>query len=324
MKIIRNFTDLPLEDKGAVVALGNFDGVHLGHREVIRRAANQAKRLGVPLGVIVFEPHPREFFNPDGAPFRLSLLPVKARLLEREGVDVLYALSFDAALSSKHAADFIQDVLIDGFGIVHVVAGYDFRFGAGRSGDATLLSYMASEEGIGVSIVDPVASQAAATPDNDDEIYSSTLIRSNLRDGNPAEAAKLLGHYWSVQGQVQKGDQRGRTIGFPTANLPLERLLKPATGVYAVQVEILEGADAGIYDGVANYGNRPTFDKKDTILEVHLFKYDGDLYGRTIEVSFVDYIRSERKFDGLESLKDQIGQDCAIAEGIFSGMRVSA
>jgi riboflavin kinase/FMN adenylyltransferase len=324
MKIIRQYTDIPTEDRGAIVALGNFDGVHLGHREVIRRAADQAKRLGVPLGVIVFEPHPREFFRPDGPPFRLSPLPEKARLLEREGVDILYALPFDMELSSKHAAEFIQEVLVEGLGIIHVVTGYDFRFGADRSGDTVLLSYMAAEEGIGVTIVDPVAIQTPAKPDNDDEIYSSTRVRDCLRYGRPAEAARLLGHNWTIQGQVQEGDQRGRTIGFPTANLSLEGVLKPALGVYAVQIEVLDGPDAGAYDGVANFGNRPTFDKKDVLLEVHLFKFCGDLYGRTISVAFVDYIRPEQKFDGLESLKRQISADCKSAQDILGHLRATA
>lgn len=324
MKIIRQYTDVSIEDKGAVVALGNFDGVHLGHREVIRRAADQAKRLGVPLGVIVFEPHPREYFMPDGPPFRLSPLPVKARLLEREGVDILYALPFDADLSTKHAADFIQDVLVEGLGIIHVVAGYDFRFGAGRSGDTTLLSYMGEMEGIGVTVVDPVAIQTSTKPDNDDEIYSSTRIRDCLRFGRPAEAARLLGHNWSVLGPVQKGDQRGRTIGFPTANLSLEGVLKPALGVYAVQVEVFDGPDAGTYDGVANFGNRPTFDKKDVLLEAHLFKFCGDLYDRTISVSVIDFIRPEQKFDGLDSLKRQIAADCRSAEDILGMQRALA
>lgn len=318
MQIIRKYTDLPPQARGAVVALGNFDGVHLGHREVIRRAASTANTLGVPLGVIVFEPHPREYFRPGDPPFRLTPLPVKARLLEREGVDFLYALTFDETLSSKHAADFIQEVLIDGLGIVHVVAGFDFRFGSARSGDATLLSYMGDMEGFGVSVVDPVAIGSATLPDNDDEIYSSTRIRDCLRHGRPAEAAKLLGHYWAVQGKVEEGDQRGRTIGFPTANLSLEGVLKPQAGVYAVEIDVLTGEHAGRYRGVANFGNRPTFDKKDVLLEVHIFKFGGNLYGETISVSFVEYIRPERKFDGLDSLKEQIRKDSKAAEEIFS------
>ncbi len=318
MQIIRKYTDLPPQARGAVVALGNFDGVHLGHREVIRRAGAKAKTLGVPLGVVVFEPHPREFFRPGDPPFRLTPLPVKARLLEREGVDFLYALTFDETLSNKHAAEFIQEVLIDGLGIVHVVAGYDFRFGSARSGDATLLSYMGDMEGFGVSVVDPVAIQTATRPDNDDEIYSSTRIRDCLRYGRPTEAAKLLGHAWSIQGVVESGDQRGRTIGFPTANISLEGVLKPALGVYAVEVEVLTSEHKGRYRGVANFGNRPTFDKQDVLLEVHLFKFGGDLYDETLSVSFVDFIRPERKFDGLESLKEQIRKDCQAAEEIFA------
>lgn len=324
MKIIRQYTDVPVECRGAVVALGNFDGVHHGHREVIRRAKIHADTLGVPLGVIVFEPHPREFFAKDTKPFRLTGLSLKARLLEKEGVDVLYVLTFDQSMADMLAQDFISTVLLGGLGVVHVVTGWDFRFGKDRGGDTTVLRYMGDEEGFGVTIVDPVALQIPARPDNDDEIFSSTRVRNCLRNGKPAEAARLLGHFWTIEGIVQKGDQRGRTIGFPTANLAMNWLIEPALGVYAVKVEVLEGPDAGVYDGVANIGRRPTFDKEDILLEAHLFAFSADLYGRPIAVSIVDFIRPERKFDGIDALKEQIRSDCRTAKDILASVKLSA
>ncbi len=324
MKIIRQYTDVTPGDRGAVVALGNFDGVHLGHRAVIRQAKKQADTLGVLLGVIVFEPHPREFFRRADKPFRLTSLSQKARLLEKEGVDILYVLTFDEELASKPAQDFIADILIAALGVVHVVTGYDFRFGKGRGGDVSVIGYMGHEEGYGVTVVDPVALQASAVPDNDDEIFSSTRVRNCLRSGRPADAARLLGHYWTIEGVVQKGDQRGRTIGFPTANLSMNWLVEPALGVYAVKVEVLEGPDAGVYDGVANIGRRPTFDKEDILLEAHLFGFSSDLYGLPIAVSVIDFIRPEQKFDGLEALKSQILIDSRSARDILAGIKQSA
>jgi riboflavin kinase / FMN adenylyltransferase len=324
MKIIRQYTDVPLEQRGAVVALGNFDGVHHGHREVINRAKAHADTLGVPLGVIVFEPHPREFFRRDDKPFRLTSLSLKARLLEKEGVDVLYVLTFDKAMAAMLAQDFISEVLVRALGVVHVVTGYDFRFGQGRGGDVSVISYMGDEEGFGVTIVDPVSIQVAARPDNDDEIFSSTRVRNCLRSGRPAEAARLLGHFWTIEGVVQKGDQRGRTIGFPTANLSMTWLVEPALGVYAVKVEVLEGPEAGVYDGVANIGRRPTFDKEDILLEAHIFSFSADLYGRPLAVSIVDFIRPERKFDGIDALKDQIRADCRSAKEILADIKMTA
>ncbi len=324
MDLIRQYTDVSPVHKGAVVVLGNFDGVHLGHQAVIGKAKDIARRLDVPLGVIVFEPHPREVFRPDDKPFRLTTLETKARLLEKEGVDILFAFTFDRELASKEPADFVQEALIDGLGVVHLVVGHDFRYGARRAGDATALAYMGEMEGFGVTVVNPVSISAPGRPDNDDEIYSSTLIRNLLREGSPADAARLLGHNWTVEGEVLKGDQRGRTIGFPTANLDLEQFLKPAHGVYAVQVEVFEGPHTGIYDGVANVGTRPTFDKREVNLEVHIFRFAGDLYGTRIAVSFIDFIREEQKFDGLEALKSQIHQDCRRAEDILAEIKATA
>jgi len=312
MQIIRHHEHIAPGLRGAVYALGNFDGVHLGHQKVIGKAAAIAGELGVPLGVLVFEPHPQQFFFPDRPFFRLTPFRAKARLLDRLGVDILAALPFDEKMSRRLAPEFVHDVLIDGFHAVHVVAGYDFRFGKGRGGDAAALSYMGEMEGFGVSIVDEVQ-EAGVT-------FSSTRIRELLAKGDPRGAAKLLGHWWTVETHIKQGDQRGRTIGFPTANLPLEDHVEPALGVYAVKIEFEDGPHKGVYDGVANVGRRPTFDKQDVLLEVHIFDFEGDLYGAHAAVSFIEYLRPERKFDGLDSLKAQIAKDSERAREVLAAL----
>jgi riboflavin kinase / FMN adenylyltransferase len=294
MQIFRHYEHLPAAARGAAVAIGNFDGVHRGHQALIAHTGTLSDKLGV----LVFEPHPQEFFKPDGERFRLTPFRTKARLLEQFGTDVLYALHFDAAMASLMAEDFIAKVLADGLGVRHIVVGQDFQFGKGRSGNVDLLKARGKERGFAVSVFDPVGTA-------DDPKISSTRIREALREGKPDFAARLLGHWWTVEGRVQPGDQRGRTIGFPTANVSLEGYLEPALGVYAVRVEV--GGKA--YDGVANFGRRPTFDKKDVLLEVHIFDFAEDIYGQQIVVSFVAYLRPEVKFAGLDSLKAQISVD---------------
>lgn len=315
MHILRHYEQIPRPLQGGVFALGNFDGVHLGHAQVIGQAARVASELGVPLGVLVFEPHPKQFFFPNEPFFRLTPFRAKARLLEKLGVEILAALPFDENMSRKLAPEFVLDVLVNGLNVTHVVAGYDFRFGKGRTGDAAVLSYMGEMEGFGVSIVEEVAHLGDT---RSSARISSTRIREKLAAGNPKGAAQLLGHWWTVETHVQPGDQRGRTIGFPTANLSLEDHVKPALGVYAVRIEIEDGPHKGIYDGVANAGRRPTFDKKDILLEVHIFDFSGDIYGRHAAVSFIDYLRPEQKFDGLDALKAQIAKDSARAREILA------
>ncbi|MDZ4382264.1 MAG: bifunctional riboflavin kinase/FAD synthetase [Parvibaculum sp.] len=312
MQIIRHHEHIAPGLRGAVYALGNFDGVHLGHQQVIGKAAAIAAELGVPLGVLVFEPHPQQFFFPDRPFFRLTPFRAKARLLDRLGVDILAALPFDEKMSQRLAPEFVHDVLIDGFHAVHVVAGYDFRFGKGRGGDAAALSYMGEMEGFGVSIVDEVQ--------EDGVTFSSTRIRELLAKGDPGGAAQLLGHWWTVETHIKQGDQRGRTIGFPTANLPLEDHVEPALGVYAVRIEFEDGPHKGVHDGVANVGRRPTFDKQDVLLEVHIFDFEGDLYGTHAAVSFIEYLRPERKFGGLDSLKAQIAKDSERAREVLAAL----
>jgi riboflavin kinase/FMN adenylyltransferase len=328
MLIIRHHSDVPDTCRGSVVVIGNFDGVHRGHQAVVARAAAIADELRAPLGVIIFEPHPKEYFAPEKPPFRLMSFRDKARILERLGVDVLFVLSFDDQMANRLAQDFVIDVLVEGIGAVHVVVGYDYAFGKGRTGNTSVLSWMGMMEGFGVTIVDPIALNREAGNDRS-EVFSSTQIRKYLGDGKMRAAADLLGHWWSVEGRVLKGDQRGRTIGFPTANVSLENYIVPRLGVYAVRVEFEDRDAQGAggrsplqtFDGVANVGKRPTFDKEDILLETHLFGYKGDLYGRHIRVSFIQFIRPEQKFDGLESLKAQIAADGLRARAILDEVR---
>ena len=311
MRLVRDINELPSGCRGAVVAIGNFDGVHLGHRAVLAQAADIARAKSRPLGALVFEPHPREFFQPGAPRFRLTPLREKARLLALLGIDLLYVERFDAELAARPAEDFTARILVEGLGVSHIVVGYDFRFGQNREGDVSFLQREGAKAGFGVSITSAVNTSSSGEP------YSSSLIRAHLREGRPRRAAELLGHWWSIEGPVLSGDQRGRTIGFPTANVRLDDCLEPRHGVYAVRAELLEGPGAGAYDGVANIGLRPTFDKKDVMLEVNLFGFTGDLYGRVLRVSFVEFIRAERKFDGIDSLKTQITADSAAASALL-------
>ncbi|MGE0722925.1 MAG: bifunctional riboflavin kinase/FAD synthetase [Alphaproteobacteria bacterium] len=309
MHIIRHW-DEPAARLGAVVALGNFDGVHRGHQAVLARTRAIAAELGAPAGVLTFEPHPRQLFRPDDPPFRLTTFRIKARLIEALGLDVLYALAFDRAFSERTAESFIADVLVGGFGVRHVVAGPDFVFGHRRQGSMTLLAERGRGLGFGVTAVEPVTAATGRV--------SSSRVRTLLQEGRPAEAAALLGRPWEVEGRVEAGHRRGRTIGFPTANLALGDSLRPATGVYAVEAR-LDAPEAPAWCGVANFGRRPTVDGTSEWLEVHLFDFAGDLYGKHLRVGFREYLRGERKFDGLPALTAQIAEDAARARALLAG-----
>lgn len=308
MRIFRHYEELPAAVRGGVVALGNFDGVHLGHQAVIGQALALAKSLGAPAGVMTFEPHPRSVFASDQPPFRLTPFRIKARLIEALSVDFLLMQHFDKAFAAHTAEEFIEEVLIKGLGVRAVVVGYDFCFGKSRAGSVEVLR--------GRPEFQTVSVDAQSGPDG--QTYSSNLIRQSLLDGKPDIAARLLGRPWEIEGRVETGDQRGRTIGFPTANLHLGDYMRPAIGVYAVRAGIDQGSDTVWHDGVANLGRRPTFDKQDVILEAHLFDFDGDLYGRHLRVALSGYIRAERKFDGLPALKAQIAEDCDTARALLS------
>jgi riboflavin kinase/FMN adenylyltransferase len=308
MRILRHYRNPPPEAKGAVVALGNFDGVHRGHQALIAQAARIAKERGRPLAALVFEPYPREFFRPQDEPFRLTPFRAKARLLSELGIEFLIVLGFDAEMAGKLAQDFVMEVLVHELGILHVVVGSDFRFGKGRGGDAAVLAYMGEMEGFGVTVFKPVLENG--------EKISSSKVRAALKSGRPEEAARLLGHWWRIEGHVASGDKRGRTIGFPTANLKLEHTLHPAFGVYAVRARPYGGGR--VYDGVANFGLRPTFAVTAPLMEVHLFDFSGALYGEIMEVELIAYLRGEKKFASLDALKAQIAADSEAAKQILS------
>jgi riboflavin kinase/FMN adenylyltransferase len=314
MKIFRHYDHVPDAFRGAVVAVGNFDGVHLGHRALIAEAEMLAGERGAPLAVLAFEPHPQEFFHPSAESFRLTPFRTKARLLAELGVDAMFALPFDAQMAARSAQDFVLDVLVKGLGAGCVVVGRDFQFGRARAGDATVLAYMGQMEGFGVELFDPVAVEGM-------EKISSTRIRSALKGGRPEEAARLLGHYWTVEARVEHGDKRGRTIGVPTANMRLVDCLHPAFGVYAVRASVMEDERVvARHGGVANFGIRPMFESPTPLLESWLFDFDGDLYGKHLSVELIAWLRPEMNLPDLDVLKTQIAKDAEAARAILSSL----
>ncbi len=310
MQVYQGFQSIPADGRGSVVALGNFDGVHHGHRHVIALAAELAETLDAPLGVALFDPHPRRFFAPEAPAFRLMGEHRRNRTLEDLGVRNLHVLPFTADMAAMTPEQFVEQVLHQGLGVRGVITGADFRFGAGRAGTIGDLERLCEARGIRTAFADLHGNGA--------DKVSSTRIRKAILDGDMKAAAELMGSPWAIEGIVQKGDQRGRTIGFPTANIDLGDFVRPAYGVYAVRVR-LDGKGDPI-EAVANFGKRPTVDGLSELLEVHLFDFDGDLYGRELEVEFRGFIRPERKFDGLDALKDQIARDADAARRLLSGL----
>jgi riboflavin kinase/FMN adenylyltransferase len=305
MIVLTAISDVPPAARGGAYAIGNFDGVHRGHQALLQAAKEQAMAMGGPAGVILFEPHPREHFQPDSPHFRLTPLARKLELLEALGLDVAVVLKFDAALAALSAEAFITRVLVDALAARHVVVGYDFRFGKGRAGDAELLRRFGSEHGFGLTVVAPVGEGGT--------VFSSGAVRAALTRGDVAAAAALLGHWWRVSGEVIGGFKRGTGLGFPTANIALAPGTALAHGIYAVRVY----AEGGTYAGAAYLGTRPTFDDGAPMLEVFLLDYDGDLYGKTITLEFVDFVREDTKFASIDALKAQIARDCAKAQAIL-------
>lgn len=304
INLFRSLDALPANWRGAVLAIGNFDGVHLGHQQVIGQARAEAEKLGAPLGVMLFDPHPQQFFAPDAPPFRLTRLVTRAALLADLGVDFTLALPFDAAMAACEAEDFINDILVAQLGVRGVCVGYDFCFGTGRKGNFAMLADYGDKLGFHAHATDAVLQPDSTAP------FSSSAIRNLLRDGEPEKAAALMGHAFAIEAPVDKGDQRGRTIGFATANMALNDYVLPKFGVYAVRAEILDGSFAGqVLDGVANLGLRPTVGTDKPRLETHLFDFDGDIYDANLRVSLVHFIRPEQKFDGLDALTAQIAKD---------------
>ena len=310
MRIIRDYQFVAPTDRGASAAIGNFDGVHLGHQSVIRLARDAAP--DAPLGILTFEPHPREFFAPDSPPFRLMSRNARRHRLEKLGVDVLYELNFNAALSSLMPEEFAGRVIRDGLGLTHVVIGADFCFGKGRSGTADDLVRFGRELDFGVTVA-PLLEKGSDT-------VSSTAIRRALTEARPRDAAAMLGHWHRIEGTVVGGEQRGRALGFPTANMSIEGLHPPAFGVYAVLIDVLDGPSSGSYLGAASLGVRPMFGKNLPNLETFLFDFSGDLYGATLSVGLVDFLRPELTFDGLDALVAQMDADCARAREILAAL----
>ena len=308
MQIIRDFQFIEPEDRGASVAIGNFDGVHLGHQSVIELARNAEPNA--PLGVMTFEPHPREYFAPDAPPFRLMRGNARAHRLEKLGVRKLYELPFNAALAGLSPEAFAKNVICDGLGLSHIVVGADFCFGKGRSGTPQDLIDFGKEFGFGVTI--------APLMERSDNVVSSTAIRTALSEGRPRDAATMLGHWHRIEGEVVGGEQRGRELGFPTANMSIEGLHPPKFGVYAVLVDVLDGPHQGSYRGAASVGTRPMFHGEVPNIETYLFDFSGDLYGSTLSVGLVDYLRPEMTFDSLNGLISQMDDDCARARKILA------
>lgn len=311
MRVFRH-TEASGDARGAVVAAGNFDGVHLGHQAVLAQAKALARKAGAPFAVLTFEPHPRVVFQPGLPPFRLTPFRAKSLVLESLGVDLLFVLHFDQAFAQKSAEAFVAETLVAGLGARAVVVGYDFVFGHKRRGTPELLKAEGLKHGFGVEVVAPVAAAGGT-------VYSSTQIREHLVAGRPREAAALLGRPWEIDGRVDVGDKLGRTIGFPTANIALADYLRPAPGVYAVRAAIDDGAAPRWYGGAANLGWRPTVGGKDLRLETHLFDFSGDLYGKHLRVALIEHLRPEQRFAGLDALKAQIAADCAQARAMLAG-----
>ncbi|WP_394153535.1 bifunctional riboflavin kinase/FAD synthetase [Loktanella salsilacus] len=312
MRIIRDTLYLDPADRGAAAAIGNFDGVHLGHRAVIDAARSAATQLGAPLGLMTFEPHPRQFFAPDAPPFRLMNAEARANELAKQGVEKLYEVPFNAALVALTPREFAQTVIHDRLGLAHVVIGADFCFGKDRAGNAADLQRYGAEMGFGVTVAPMVATEGGRV--------SSTAIRTALTDGKPRDAAAMLGHWHRIVGEVIRGDQRGRELGYPTANMSITGLHPPKFGVYAVRVDIAKGPHAGRYNGAASIGVRPMFNGDVPNCETFIFDFKGDLYGQHISVALVDYLRPELTFDGLPALIDQMDADCVKARQILSNV----
>ncbi len=305
MQIIRDLSHCPAALKGAVVGLGNFDGVHRGHAAILRTCVEEAKRLGVVPAVMTFSPHPREFFARNPEPLRLQSFRQKMELFRSAGIEAVFVVRFNARFAAQSPEAFVRDVLGLDLAARHVVTGYNFAFGKGRGGDTAFLKQACGALGIGFTSCEPVVS--------DGEGVSSSAIRVRLREGKLREAAALLGREYSIEGRVIHGDKRGGAMGYPTANIALGRLFRPRYGVYGVRILV----DGVVHGGVANLGIRPMFELKEPLLEVHAFDMRERLYGKLVRVELVDFIREERYFDSLDGLKAQIARDEAVARGML-------
>lgn len=324
MRIFRDVRRLPSDATGAVAAVGNFDGVHLGHRAVIDTARRAAAARGAPAAVLTFEPHPRRLFRPQDPPFRLTPFRVKAAILEQIGIDLMLVPRFNRRFASITAEEFVSQVLVRNFGLSGIVCGADFVFGKGRGGDVEVLRRLGRDHGLGVQVVEPVGDPAG----QGGGVYSSTRIREYLAAGDARGAAQLMGRPFEISGHVRHGEEIGRKLGFPTANVDHRGFLQPATGVYAIRAAIQgpssRSQDERWIDGVANFGRRPTVGGVKLLLEAHLFDFQGDLYGRRLRVRLIDYIRPERRFDSLDALKARITEDAREARVRLNATPLSA
>ena len=308
MQVFKTFRDLPPQAKGAVIVIGNFDGVHRGHRTLINLAREKAATLNVPVGVLTFEPHPRALFRPDDPVFRITPSAIKERQLASAGVDLLFSLNFDWDFASLSPQQFIDQVLKNGLAPAHIIVGQDFCFGQLRKGTTDTLKSC----GLSVTAIDKVV-------DEDGDDVSSSAIRQELRFGNIEAANLLLGWDWEMEGIIRKGDQRGRELGYPTANVPLGETLHPAYGIYATYVKIVEdGENAPWLPAATNIGIRPMFEIPIGQIESYIFDFDRDIYGKTLRIKPVKRLRGEAKFESLKALIAQIDQDCAEARKILT------
>lgn len=293
---------------GVIAAIGNFDGVHKGHRALIARVGVLAKAQGGRSGAVVFDPHPRRFFRPTDPPFLITTAPMRDELLRAAGADTVLSLGFDGALARQSPEEFVRDTLKGRLGLAGAVVGADFRFGKDRRGDAQGLAALCGAHGLSATIIEPLAEAG-----HSDKI-GSTAIREAILLGEMDRAAQMLGRVWSVRGVVETGRKLGRTLGFPTANMTLGEVIEPRRAVYAVRAAV----GGRMIDGVANFGRKPTVGSQAPLLETYLFDFSGDLYGREIELFFIAFIRDEMKFDGLDALKAQIANDCDKARAILN------
>jgi riboflavin kinase/FMN adenylyltransferase len=310
MELVRGLHNLRSEHRGCAATIGSFDGVHLGHQAVLKQLAAQGRERQLPVTLVTFEPQPREYFVPDDVPPRLTRFREKLEVLEHCDIDRVVCLRFNATLAALSAEEFIHKIVLDGLAVKYLLVGDDFRFGRQRAGDFSLLEQTGKLHGF------PVVKMETYNAGN--QRVSSTRVRAALRDGDLTSAEALLGRHYCMTGRVAHGDKRGRTIGFPTANIYLHRSASPVDGVFAVE---MHGIERQPIAGVANVGTRPTINGTRALLEVHLFDFNRDIYGRHVQVSFLKKLRPERKFESFDMLKQQILLDAEKARAFFSGTK---
>ncbi len=311
MDVVHGWHEVPRHLKGASLAIGTFDGVHRGHRAVLDAAKAKAAEKGLPMGAMVFEPYPRKYFQPQKPFFRLTPLPRKLQLLSDYGCDFTAVIPFDKTLAELTAADFVREILVGAFEISHASVGYNFFFGKGRGGNPGVLAEQGRIHGFGVTVVEAQGSAG--------DMFSSTRIRELLAEGDVGGAAEMLGSWWRISGVVEGGAGRGKVMGYPTANIRLDEGVTLMHGIYAVNAYV----DGLKLQGAGYLGTRPTFDAGLPVLEIFLFDFDGDLYGKTMEIEFVGFVRVDLKFRSMEALTVQMADDCAKAKDMLDRLTSS-